>query len=461
MQFQRTALIAEQRQKLSPQMIQSIRLMALPVLELKEAILAEVEANPALEVLEDRSTVSLDRLSKDDRLSSVSGHDDPFENSSDPGYSSRSSSDEDSRRMFMEGCIARHETLQEHLLYQLRLQALDTERRRIGEVLIQNLNDEGFHKEDPSSLLDPPADPSLLEEVMALVRRLEPEGCCTSGYKESLIVQATLDADRPSGVLPLLTEGFELLEKGKDNELRKRLKLSQEDYDEAIRYVKTLVPFPGRMFSAGEPKYVFPDLRIKIKDGEFVLVLNDSELPVIGINPFFDRLASEKSPDKEIASFVRENMAQAKFFIRSVHQRNQTLLKVARTVVERQRGFFIHGAKGLLPLTLRDVAEEIGVHETTVSRIANSKYIQTDFGIYELRYFFTNSISGAGSQGSEHSKEAVKEVIREIIQAENRALSDKDIMAVLEEKGIKIARRTVAKYRGELDLDSSFGRKHG
>jgi RNA polymerase sigma-54 factor len=437
-------------------MIQSIRLMALPVQELQETIQAEVEANPALEILEDRSTLSLERFGN-----SVSGEgrEDPFENSSDPGYSSRSSSDDDSKRMFMEGSIARAETLQEHLLYQFRLQALDATRRKLGETLIQNLDDDGFHKEDPYSLC-PGIAKEAMDEVMALVRRLEPEGTCTANYRESLRVQASMDEAPPAGVLEMLDSCLELLEKGRDQEIRKKLRLSQAEYEHAVRFIKALAPFPGRMYSAEEPKYVIPDLKVKVVDHEFLIILNDVEIPVLGINPFFDKLTAEKSKDKATNAFVRENVNQAKFFIRSIHQRNQTLLKVARAIVRHQHGFFILGPKGLVPLTLKDVAEEIGVHETTVSRIAHSKYMQTEWGIYDLRYFFTNSITGAGSQGSDFSKGGVKEVIREIILAENKALSDRDIMELLAQKGIKIARRTVAKYRGELDLDSSFNRRH-
>jgi RNA polymerase sigma-54 factor len=239
------------------------------------------------------------------------------------------------------------------------------------------------------------------------------------------------------------------------------MKLSEGELQTALGFIKGLSPFPGRAYSSTEPNYVLPDLLVKLKDGDFVIVLNDEEIPVLGIDPFFDRLAGEKGGDKATGTYVRDNIKRAKFFIRSIHQRNQTLLKVAQAVVEFQRAFFARGPKHLAPLTLKDVAEEVGVHETTVSRIAHKKYLQTDWGIYELRYFFTNSISGAGSSGSRYSKEGVKQVIKEIIQAEERVLTDHDIVENLARRGIKLARRTVAKYRSELDLDSSFGRRRG
>ena len=476
MQLQKPALIAEQRQKLSPQMIQSIKLMALPLQELKDQILAEMEANPALEIVSDSTTVSLESIPEGEPREGEESS--PFENSSDPGFSSYSGSDDDSKRMFIEGAIARPETLQEHLLWQLRLQRIGEVERSIGEVLIQNLDDDGFHKEDPYSLF-PKAEKTDIDEVMALVRSFEPAGTCAKDYRESLLVQAEMAGDAPRAVFEILRDHMELLEKGKHAEILRRLKLCEDDLKEALVYIKGLAPFPGRAYSTEEPRYVVPDLQVKLKDGDFVIVLNDEEIPVLGIDPFFDSYAGDsrrlhasparsspegredtaRARDKATSAYVRDNVKQAKFFIRSIHQRNQTLLKVARAVVEFQRAFFAEGPKHLAPLTLKDVADEIGVHETTVSRIANRKYMQTDWGIFELRYFFTNSISGAGSRGSTFSKEGVKQVIKEIIESEAAALSDRDIVDVLARKGIKLARRTVAKYRGELDLESSFGRK--
>jgi RNA polymerase sigma-54 factor len=467
-QFQKPALVAEQRQKLSPQMIQSIKLMALPLQELKEQIQEEIEANPALEVVSDESTLSLESMPEGSE--GREGEDDsPFENSSDPGFASRSASDDDSKRMFIEGSIARPETLQEHLLWQLRLQPIDPELREIAEALIQNLDDDGFHKEDPLILCAGKREP-IVRAVMDLIRGFEPAGTCVADYRESLLVQASLDPETPPAALDILRDHVDLLERGKHAEIQKRLKLSDERLQEALVFIKRLAPFPGRAYSTEEPRYVVPDLLVKLKDGDFVIVLNDEEIPVLGIDPFFDSLAeggakaagkggAKPADARATSAYARDSIKRAKFFIRSIHQRNQTLLKVARAVVEFQRAFFAEGPKRLAPLTLKDVADEIGVHETTVSRIANRKYVQTDWGVFELRYFFTNSISGAGSRGSSYSKEGVKQIIKEIIQSEAAALSDRDIVEVLARRGIKLARRTVAKYRGELDLDSSFGRK--
>jgi RNA polymerase sigma-54 factor len=226
--------------------------------------------------------------------------------------------------------------------------------------------------------------------------------------------------------------------------------------------IKQLSPFPGRRFASAGPdvRYVVPDVQVIKKEGEFVLVLNEEEIPVLGINPFFMKLAvgRKKGEDKPTRDFAKENVREARWFIASVNQRNHTLLRVARAILEFQREFFADGPKYLAPLTLRDIAQELGVHETTVSRTANGKYIQTEWGIFELRYFFSNSISGIGSGGSRFSKKGVKEIIKELISQEDQNLSDQEISGLLARRGISLARRTVAKYRKELELGSSYTR---
>jgi len=451
-QLQRPSFTQEQRLKMNPQLYQSIRLMALPVVDLRETIQAELERNPALEIIEDKTTISLDSALKETKE-----EDDYFEATSDSGFTRRGTDeDADEQQKFIEGALSRPETLQEHLLWQLRLQPIDEDVRRIGELLIQNLDADGFHKE-PVELLLKDEDPDKVAAALDLVRRLDPQGTCTANYKESLMVQAQLMPDAPDGILEAL-EHLELLEKGKIAEVAKKIKRSEAEVNEILERIKELSPFPGRQFDSSEVRFVVPDVQVVRKNEEFVIILNDEEIPVLGINPFFMKLSDGKDGEKPVRDFVRENIKEARWFIRSINQRNHTLLKVMRAIVEFQRTFFAKGPKYLAPLTLKDIAQEIGVHETTVSRIANGKYVQTEWGIFEIRYFFTNSISGAGSSGSRYSKEAVKEIIREIIQSEEGSLSDQDIADLLSRRGIPLARRTVAKYRKELDLGSSYTR---
>jgi RNA polymerase sigma-54 factor len=469
-QLQRASLSQEQRlsQKMSPQLIQSVKLMELPVADLRDRIEEELERNPALEILEDKTLASLDTMYKPRREEY-----DYFEATSDSGYvrSGRGEAASDERRQFIEGALACGETLQEHLLWQLRLQVTDGLTRFIGERLIQNIDNDGFSLEPHETLFTKAegVTKAALEKALAAVRRLEPAGCCTSGYHEALAVQAGIMyggavAKNIERLIPCLAE----LERGKLQAAALKTGLCENEIATLFKKLKKLSPFPGRQWSsgnAGKTRFVIPDIRVIRKDGEFSIILNDEEIPVLGIQPFFMKRTTLKATGLKRADrdFVRENVKEARWFIQSINRRNHTLLRVARAILEFQRGFFTNGPKYLSPLTLRDIASELNVHETTVSRAANGKYMQTEWGVFEIRHFFSNSISGKGSSGSRYSQEGVKEMIREILKDESsrregRRLSDLDIVRQLEKHGVKLARRTVSKYRNQLDLDSSYRR---
>ena len=498
MQLQRQSFIQTQKFVMNPLLIQSIRMMELPLIDLREKIEEELEKNPALEVLEDRTTVSLEATIKMPKE-----EDAYFETSSDSGFISRDGeAAAEEQRRFIEGILSHPETLQDHLLWQVRVEPIDDDIRTICEILIQNLDYNGFHKEAPELLFEN-ENPVLIEKAKKIVQGLDPAGTCTADYKESLLVQIALLPDAPDGIVEALSH-LELLERGKITEAAKLMNRTEKQVTAILEKLKELSPFPGRSFSVNETRYVIPDIQVARKEGEFVIILNNEEIPVLGINPFFMKIAgnkkmaetpenlpSESTPAaanmpaimpavnmpknkladnnqveaKPVRDFARENIKEARWFINSINQRNHTMLRVTRAIVEFQRSFFMNGPKYLAPLTLRDIAEELGLHETTVSRIANNKYMQTEWGIFELRYFFSNSISGTGSGGSKYSKKGVKEIIREIIMSEQKRktnskspLSDQDIVGLLAKRGITLARRTVAKYRNELDLGSSFDR---
>jgi RNA polymerase sigma-54 factor len=464
MQLQRQSFSQEQRLKMNPQFHQSLQLMELPLMDLREKIVQELDLNPALELLEDRASVSLDEAVSPPAEDQEEY--DYFESTSDPGFI-RGGGEEaaDNQRRFIEGVLTRAETLQQHLLWQLQLEPIDEELRAIAETVIQNLDDDGFHKEPPDTLFIkserfPQIPPPRLVEAMSLVRTLDPAGCCTAGYREALDVQISLRTDAPPGITAAL-DHLELLERGKFAEAAKKMFCTEADARGFFAVIKELSPFPGRRFAPAEVRYVVPDVQVIRDEGELVIILNDETIPVLGINPFFMKLASSKqgsTGSKPERDFVRENVQEARWFIASVNKRNHTLLRVTRAILDFQRSFFINGPKHLAPLTLGDIAKELGLHETTISRTANGKYLQTEWGIFEIRYFFTNSISGAGSGGSHFSKSGVKAIIGEIVQSENKSLSDQEITALLARRGITIARRTVSKYRKELDLGSSYNR---
>jgi len=455
-QYQKPVILQEQKLKMNPQLYQSIQLMAMPIQELKITIREELEKNPALEVIEEKAEESLDTAERQ------AEEYDLFENSSDPGYTQRLNEEaSDAKHRFIEGALSRPESLHDHLIWQLRVQPIEQDAFKVGELLIQNLDDNGFHIEDPAVLIRGD-DKKHMSAMMDLIRRLDPVGTCTADYKESLVVQASLNPAAPEHTREIIETYLEPLEKGKFADIARKMKISQDDILEILEFIKTLEPFPGRQYSTSRSNYVIPDLQVTKKDGEFILILNDEEIPVLGINPFFTEIMRNGASvsEKKAKRFVNSNIKEARWFIRSIHQRNQTLLKIAKAIVEFQRDFFIKGPKYLVPLTLKDIAEEVDVHEPTVSRISTAKYIQTEWGIFELKHFFSNSISGAGSQGSRFSKEGVKEIIREILENDETArhYSDQKISDLLKKQGKNIARRTVAKYRNELDIDSSYRR---
>ena len=467
MQLQRPSLIQSQKFSMNPQIFQSIRMMELPVIDLREKIEEELERNPALEILEDHSTVSLDAGTNNTKEEY-----EYFESSSDSGFVSRGGERaSDERQRFIEGALSHSETLQDHLLWQLRLEPIDENMRRICELLVQNLDDDGFHRE-PVDILLKGEETETIQKALKVVQGLDPAGTCTANYRESLMVQIGLLPDAPKGIVEALS-CLELLERGKIAEVARRIGCTEKETLHIFKKLKGLSPFPGRRFYTGETRFVVPDIQVIKKEGEFVIILNEEEIPVLGINPFFMKIAGNPGErvsgrgvraagntkkEKPVRDFARENIREARWFINSINQRNHTLLKVARAIVEFQRHFFTNGPKYLAPLTLRDIAQEIGLHETTVSRTANGKYMQTEWGIFELRHFFTNSITGTGSGGSRYSKEGVKEIIRELIGKEDMRLPDQEIAELLAKRGITLARRTVAKYRSELDLGSSFDR---
>jgi RNA polymerase sigma-54 factor len=456
-QYQKPVIRQEQRLKMTPQLYQAIKIMALPLQELRTSIQDELERNPALEMIEDNSLVSLDEKAgelKDDY--------DFFDNSSDPGYNfKKRNSTEDSKRNFIEGVLTRPESLHDHLLWQLRLQPISKENYRIGELLIRNLDDNGFHIEPPESLVKE-SELKILEEMKALINKFDPVGVCTRDYQEALLVQIENYAKALPGSYEVVEFHLKLLEKEKYKDIARAMHKSEEEIMEILEFIRKLDPLPGRNYSVEPVRHVIPDVMVILRDGEFVLIINDEEIPVLGIDPFYADFKEKKDQagKKELRNFVQHSLQDARWFIRSIHQRNDTLLKVCRSIIEFQRGFFRKGPKYLIPLTLKNIAGEIGVHEATVSRVTNGKYVQTEWGIFELKYFFTNSVPGTGTAGRRFSKEGVKQIIKEIVEAEgkNKNLTDKMIMEILKKKGVNIARRTIAKYRKELDIMSSYSR---
>jgi len=491
MQGQKQILVQQQRLNLSPQLVQSIKLMAMPFADLRDRIIEEAEKNPALEIVADPFEAS-DPAVAPDWTASWSG---PEQFSASQGGGDEESDD---HRDFIEGTLHRNETLQEHLLSQLGELSLPDPVAALAALVIQNLDHDGFHVVPPSDLpgagdaaagVSAAGVSAVLEAALHTVQKLEPAGCGTTDFHESLVVQAKFLSlrYRPAHQDPvlihtiaILEHHFTLLEKGRADALVKGLQktpeagftVDLEEAEEIFELIRTLDPFPGRAYDSSPGSYIVPDVIVKKTEGEYSVVINDEEIPVLGISPFFMELeagfSGSASDDDQARDFARESVKEAQWFIHTISRRNLTILKLARALIVAQRDFFDQGPSHIAPLRMKDVAAEIGMHEATVSRAANGKYLQCEWGLFEIKYFFSNEVSPARGSGVQagtaanatgrFSKQGVKEVIREIVAEAKEPLSDQKIADLLAARGITLARRTVAKYRTELTIKSSFER---
>ena len=452
------SLRLSQQQKLSPQMLQSINILALPVEELRERIFEEVEKNPALEIVNDNYFAS--------------------------------ASDSDSHQAFLESLSTEKQgikSLQEHLLLQLSEESLSQTQSDIGEFLIQSLDSQGFFQVPLESLKTAYFEHNKtenkedlekdFEKILKIIQSFDPIGVCCSNIQESLYIQAKNFENPPSLALDILKNHFDLLETPRPALIQKKLEaqnqdfyktLSLEEVAKAIEFIQSLDPFPARDFSRKlESIYVVPDLEVREATPEekeegaedFILELKKGTLPKIRVSKDFQELGSLS---KEAKTFVNNSTKDANWFISAVEQRTLSIFNIGNAILSHQMDFFRFGQGNLKPLKMSQIAEEVGVHEATVSRIANGKYLICKWGIFELRYFFTNAATEEND-----SKESIKHKIKLILEnheKENvvsgkvKKLSDEKIATILKEQGINIARRTVAKYRSELDIKSSFDR---
>ena len=455
------SLSQKQQLKLSPQLLQSFELMALPLAELQQKIKAEIESNPALEI-PSTAEISYESFAETKRLKESKKSEDTYTDSASygsdqGGYDSEAS---DRQQKFLENALGEEETLQDHLLIQLGLEKLTEGEHEVGMILITNLDSNGFFRLHPEDLLTKNQLP-LLEKMLAIIQGFDPAGVGAKDWRESLILQAK--ARKVSGeeleiFKALVNENLELMRANKQTQVAKNLGIDIEELDALYAFLKTLTPYPGQGFASGPEQFVIPDMSIKQIEGELVLQMNNSSLPDIHINSDFEALAQEMGESEEAKqahAYIQQQIKNANSLIFQVQIRNQTLYKVGQVLAEYQKEFFLSGPQFLKPLTQKTVADKIGVHETTISRISTAKWIDTDWGIIPVKKLFSNAV---GEEGGEVSKNAAKEVIHQILvehQGE-KALSDQKLSDLLKERGISVARRTVAKYRNELNIDPSF-----
>jgi RNA polymerase sigma-54 factor len=351
-------------------------------------------------------------------------------------------------------------TLLEHLLEQLHVQKL-TASLDIAEYIVGNLNDKGYLTlalDDIAREMNVPL--AKVEEALTVVQSLDPLGVGARNLEECLYLQLPLIPDYPSE-LPEFLKHLEDLAAGRLQRIAQALKISLSRVQELADLVRKLDPKPGLRFSGpGEVRYIVPDVVIEEIEGEFIILVNDITVPRLGVNKTYrDALSQDEGTDTR--KFVEQKLNAAAWLIRSIEQRRLTLYKVADAIVKWQTDFLRNGIRHLRPLTLRDIAEEIGVHESTVSRATAHKYVQTPRGIFEFKFFFANSMGRGHQNDSGVTTDVIKVVLRDIIASENprSPYSDQKLADLLKARGMEISRRTVAKYRDELGIPSTSVRK--
>jgi RNA polymerase sigma-54 factor len=465
-----------QQLTMTPQLQQAIRLLQLPVLELQAQVQEALESNVMLEA-EEEEQIDLSSLDQpapqgedtEDRPDATADEaevsvemEGPWSESSTPSGEGRAPDDDDRPLEFSD---ERGRDLHQHLIWQLEVSPLDARQVWIGEAIVDALNDDGYLTESVGDIarsltVDLPVTEQDVEQVLAFLHTLDPTGVGARTLAECIGLQiAQLEAGTPGRELALAI-ARDHLQAVADRDLatlRESLGTDEETLEAALALIRGCNPRPGSAFEGAEPEYIVPDVFVRRTDQGWSVEINPGSVPRIKVNQDYASLVT-RSGDY---ATLRAQLQEARWLIRSLEIRKDTLLRVARTIVQRQAAFLEHGEESMQPMILRDVAEAVSMHESTISRVTTGKYMLTPRGIYEFRYFFSSHVSGAS--GEDVSSVAIRARIRKLISAEDpsRPLSDAQLADLLSGEGVKVARRTVAKYREALGFGSSGDRREG
>ncbi len=463
---------------MTPQLQQAIKLLQLSRLELAETIQQELMENPLLEEIDPEvadtapDTETLDDYEHIHADPESKGDEDVMRNADWENYLGEFSSvskqaagrdlEVPEEGLSFEARLTSSPNLDGHLAWQMRLSNFSEQDLAIGEIVVGNLDARGYLQastQEISEQLPGGATPESVEAVVKRIQRLDPVGVAARSIAECLLIQIeVLGYDRDPILVSLVRDHLEDLEKHRYKPLTKKFRLTMDDLKEYLDVIQSLEPMPGARFASVEPHYVSPDVFVYKNGQEFVIILNEDGFPRLQLNSFYMENAKTKSgTDKE---YFQTKVRSAEWLMKSLYQRQRTLYKVMESIVRFQHDFFEHGVTKLKPLILKEVAEDIGMHESTVSRITTSKYVATPHGIFELKFFFNSALEL--DDGTQVGSESVKALIKQLINEENskKPLSDEQIGEILKQKlEVNIARRTVAKYRTAMNIESSSKRK--
>ncbi len=484
-----------QQLTMTPQLQQAIRLLQLSTLELQTEIQEALESNPMLEVVEegegetasegtspaagesavedgaredgatppeDASERAADSPSEDmpNDLPVDSDWEDTYES-----YTPVTRGAQDGDFSDFEQPASQGESLQDHLQWQLNLTPFNDTDRLIATSIVDAIDDDGYFTsscEEIHQSLQDELDIELdeVEAVLNRVQDFDPPGVAARSLQESMLLQLRYyDADTPwlAEARLMVDEHFNLLAKRDFHTLKRRMKLPESDLQQVIQLIQTLNPRPGGQIASTPPEYIIPDVFVKKVKGQWRVELNPDIAPKIAINSLYAGMARQNG--SKDAAFLKNSLQEARWFLKSLRSRNETLLKVSNCIVERQRGFFEYGEEAMKPMVMHDIAEIVEMHESTISRVTTKKYMHTPRGIFELKYFFSSHVGTAS--GGECSATAIRALLKKLIAAENpsKPLSDNKLAQLLGEQGINVARRTVAKYREAMSIAPSNERK--
>ncbi len=458
---------------ITPQLQQAIKLLQLTRVELVDLIQNEIKENPLLEVTEqdEEDEPKGDRepevVVEQERTAEVKGEGEGSDDFDWESYvenynltSFRGFVDSEDRPSF-ENFIFKKTNLVDHLMWQLRLSDCTEEEDRVGRWIIGNIDEDGYLKASVDEVVQETGiDERRAEEVLMRIQQFDPVGVGARDLRECLLLQLRDLKQRDSIAEQIVSHHLPFLKNRNFQHIAKKLGVTPARVMESVKLISELEPKPGRAFAVDETQSIIPDVFIYKIEGDYVIALNEDEIPRLKINALYRSILSSQSGSQEgDRKYIQDKLKSAVWLIKSIYQRQKTIYKVTESIVKFQREFLDKGVNYLRPLVLRDVAEDIQMHESTISRATNNKYVHTPQGIFELKFFFNNSISSI--QGEDRASESVKHLIREIVARENprNPFSDEKIVKVLRGYNINIARRTVAKYRESLRILSSNERR--
>jgi RNA polymerase sigma-54 factor len=458
---------------LTPSLQQAIKLLPMSTLELADLLNQEMVENPLLEEVptEELQPAEQQQADKADTEQKTAEKTDSWDDADyeyffgdylDDGYRGSHTPSEVKELPPIENTLSTASSLADHLLWQLSLQTDDERLREIGSAIIGNLDDDGYlvaSVEEIAAMGEWPV--GDVERALQHVQTFDPIGVAARDLQECLWLQIRHLGLEGTPSEKIITEHLRLLQNHQVPEIARKLGMTIEDLKEHVEIIRNLDPKPGSRYNPSQSQYVIPDVYVVKVEDQYVAALNEEGLPQLRISPVYRRLLDKSGGEEnsETRAYVKDKFRSALWLIKSVDQRQKTIHKVATSIINFQREFLDHGIEYLRPLVLRDVANDIGMHESTVSRVVNNKYMHTPQGVFELKYFFHSGISS--SYGESVSSVTIKQRIRKIIENEDprKPLSDSKIVSILQKEGLMLARRTIAKYREELKIPTSNQRK--